>query len=127
MVDAWDQFPDPPKPQAESDPWAQFPDHSLSWADVPGQAIANLPASALGVAEGIANTVMHPIFCTMCSLIAFANPYPSKVLVPLPSSSIIIRLRFVEVRRIDDASSISAMKVDIPRSWASPAPTRARM
>lgn len=61
MVDAWDQFPDPPKPQAESDPWAQFPDHSLSWADVPGQAIANLPASALGVAEGIANTVMHPI------------------------------------------------------------------
>jgi hypothetical protein len=61
MVDAWDQFPDPPKPQNESDPWSQFPDHSLSWADVPGQAINNLPASALGVAEGIANTVMHPI------------------------------------------------------------------
>lgn len=61
MVDAWDQFPDPPKPQNESDPWSQFPDHSLSWADVPGQAISNLPSSALGVVEGIANTVMHPI------------------------------------------------------------------
>lgn len=61
MADAWDQFPDPPKPQTESDPWSQFPDQDLSWSDVPGQAIKNLPSSAYNLAAGIANTVMHPI------------------------------------------------------------------
>lgn len=33
----------------------------------------------------------------------------------------------VAARRMDEASSISFMKVDTPLSWLSPAPTRARM
>lgn len=51
----------PPPPGYELDPKSSGSPESISWADVPGQAISNLPSSALGVAEGIAQTVMHPV------------------------------------------------------------------
>lgn len=45
---------------------------------------------------------------------------------PRPSSSMMMRESFVAADRIADASSISAMKVEIPRCCASPAPTLAK-
>lgn len=60
------------------------------------------------------------------SEIAHANPNPSYVLVPLPSSSITTKLSFVACLKIALVSSISAIKVDTPLSWLSPAPTRQR-
>lgn len=61
------------------------------------------------------------------SEIAQASPNPSYVDVPLPSSSMIINESFVADRRIIAVSSISAMNVDTPLSWLSPAPTRQRI
>mmetsp|Transcript_3946 Transcript_3946/g.10646 ORF Transcript_3946/g.10646 Transcript_3946/m.10646 type:complete len:299 (+) Transcript_3946:454-1350(+) len=51
-------------------------------------------------------------------------PNPSEVDVPRPSSSTMTRERSVAVFRMHEASSISAMKVEIPRSCMSEAPTR---
>ena len=50
------------------------------------------------------------------SEIAQANPNPSYVDVPRPSSSIMIKLSFVALLRIVAVSSISAMNVDTPLS-----------
>lgn len=60
MADAWDQFPDPPKPQGD-DPWSEFPDHSMSWGDVASGAMRNLPTSAYNVGASLVNTIAHPI------------------------------------------------------------------
>lgn len=56
--------------------------------------------------------------------IAHAIPNPSDVDVPLPSSSIIISDLEVAVLSMQEASSISLMKVLIPLSYISLAPTR---
>ena len=56
---------------------------------------------------------------------AHARPKPSYVDVPRPSSSMITSDLGVAFLTIDDVSSISAMNVDTPRDWTSPAPTRA--
>jgi len=63
----------------------------------------------------------------MCSEMAHARPKPSYVDVPRPSSSMMISDEGVAALRIAAVSSISAMKVEMPRSWQSPAPTRAKM
>mmetsp|Transcript_13681 Transcript_13681/g.19746 ORF Transcript_13681/g.19746 Transcript_13681/m.19746 type:complete len:246 (-) Transcript_13681:1939-2676(-) len=67
------------------------------------------------------------IFVTMCSEIAYARPKPSYVDVPRPSSSMITSDLEVALLRIAAVSSISAINVETPRSWLSPAPTRARI
>jgi hypothetical protein len=36
------------------------PASSRSWADVPGEALRNIPSSAAHVASGVLNTVLHP-------------------------------------------------------------------
>ena len=64
---------------------------------------------------------------TMCSLMAHARPKPSYVLVPRPSSSMMMSDLGVAALRIAAVSSISAMNVEMPRIWQSPAPTRAKM
>uniref|UniRef100_A0A0A9FCA3 MUS1 n=1 Tax=Arundo donax TaxID=35708 RepID=A0A0A9FCA3_ARUDO len=64
---------------------------------------------------------------TRCSQIAHARPNPSYVEVPRPSSSIIIRDLSEAPFKMDAVSSISCIKVDTPRSWQSPAPTRAKI
>ncbi len=63
----------------------------------------------------------------MYSATAQAIETPSKVEVPRPISSIMIRLRGVALRRIPAASIISSIKVDWPRARLSPAPTRVKI
>lgn len=64
MAGPWDKYAnvDP----APSGPWAKYQkpgdkEAPLSWVDVPGKAITNLPESAANFVGGIANAVMHPI------------------------------------------------------------------
>ena len=54
---------------------------------------------------------------------AHAKPKPSEVEVPRPNSSIIIKEFLVPVFNMQEASSISDIKVEIPRSCISLAPT----
>ena len=58
---------------------------------------------------------------------AHASPKPSYVDVPRPSSSMSTSERSVAPLRMVAVSSISAIKVETPRDWQSPAPTRARI
>lgn len=55
--DAWAEF----RSVAKDDPWSEFKQPNLSWSDVPGQALANTPASAVRFAEGVVYPVTHPI------------------------------------------------------------------
>jgi len=58
--DAWAEF----RTGQSNDPWSEFRGaggKSLSWSDVPGQALANTPASAVRFAEGVVYPVTHPI------------------------------------------------------------------
>ena len=57
------------------------------------------------------------------SHIAQAIPNPSQVLVPLPSSSMSTSEFLVAVYSIQELSSISLIKVEIPLTWRSEAPT----
>ena len=61
----------------------------------------------------------------MCSAIAHARPNPSAVEVPLPSSSMMINEFLVAVLSMQEASSISAINVEIPLNYWSDAPTLA--
>ena len=64
----------------------------------------------------VANKQSAPISVAMCSAIAQARPKPSFVDVPLPSSSMMIKLLDDAVLSMQEASNISDMKVEIPRS-----------
>mmetsp|Transcript_13194 Transcript_13194/g.9550 ORF Transcript_13194/g.9550 Transcript_13194/m.9550 type:complete len:97 (+) Transcript_13194:223-513(+) len=75
----------------------------------------------------VAKRQKHWISVAMYSAIAHAKPNPSFVDVPRPNSSIIIKLFLVAVLSMQEASSISAMKVEMPLSWWSEAPTLAMM
>merc|ERR1711975_22244 len=70
------------------------------------------------------NNEKQRVFSARCRAMAQAMPKPSDVDVPRPSSSTITSDRSVAVLRMLAASSISAMKVEIPRSCVSDAPTR---
>mmetsp|Transcript_13601 Transcript_13601/g.20836 ORF Transcript_13601/g.20836 Transcript_13601/m.20836 type:complete len:207 (-) Transcript_13601:291-911(-) len=87
----------------------------------------SVSASAVSSWKCVANSVGQPRVSTMYFEMAHARPYPSKVLVPRPSSSTMMRLRGVAACRIEDDSSISAMKVEMPCCCRSPAPTRHRI
>ena len=74
----------------------------------------------------MANRVFGPAPARPCrySRTAFAIECPSAVLVPLPISSRITRLRAVTLLRIFASSSISTKKVLCPLARSSKAPTR---
>lgn len=65
MAGPWEAFQQAPAADPKADgPWSQFHPETgepMSWGDVAGQAISNIPSSAYNVAAGLANTVMHPI------------------------------------------------------------------
>lgn len=64
----------------------------------------------------VANRHKQSISVAKYSAIAHAIPKPSFVEVPRPSSSMIINEFLVAVFSMHEASSISAMKVLIPRT-----------
>mmetsp|Transcript_74668 Transcript_74668/g.218775 ORF Transcript_74668/g.218775 Transcript_74668/m.218775 type:complete len:234 (+) Transcript_74668:426-1127(+) len=72
----------------------------------------------------VAKRLKQRVSSARCRAIAHAMPNPSEVDVPRPSSSTMTRERSVAVFRMHEASNISAMKVEIPRSCMSEAPTR---
>lgn len=63
MAGPWEKYAN--TDQATAGPWAKYQppkkDETLSWADVPGKALTNIPESAGNFVSGIANAVMHPI------------------------------------------------------------------
>ena len=75
----------------------------------------------------MAKIVLARIFSLTYSTTARAMLIPSKVLVPRPISSRIIRLRDVACFKICDTSFISSMKVDWPVARSSLAPTRVKI
>jgi len=75
----------------------------------------------------VENIQKHFIFYFICKQIALANPKPSQTLVPLPSSSTIIKLLEFELFKILLVSIISYIKVDMPESILSYAPTLVKM
>ncbi len=67
MADPWAGFK-PVAATATDDPWAGFKPlgaapspQALTWSEVPGQALENLPQSAGAFAGGIADAVLHPV------------------------------------------------------------------
>ena len=85
------------------------------------------PRSAVSSWKWVAKRVGQPTASMRCSEMAQARAMPSQVLVPRPSSSTMTREAALAPLRMAALSSISAMKVDTPRAWLSPAPTRAKM
>mmetsp|Transcript_16291 Transcript_16291/g.40540 ORF Transcript_16291/g.40540 Transcript_16291/m.40540 type:complete len:203 (+) Transcript_16291:582-1190(+) len=90
-------------------------------------ATPTLPVISVSSWKWVANSVGAPTLSMMCSEMAHASPKPSYVEVPRPSSSMMTSEEEVAPLRMAAVSSISAMKVDTPRCWQSPAPTRAKM
>lgn len=83
MADPWSAFPDAPQ-KAQSDPWSAFPDapkKEVAWADVPGQALKNLPKSALEFGKAVIQPILHPVD-TGKALLSLGDAIGSKISRP---------------------------------------------
>lgn len=56
----WEDY-QPAQPQSSGMPWEEFQPKSQSWASTAGEAVTNFVPSLGHMAQGIAQTVMHPV------------------------------------------------------------------